>query len=62
MVGKASPKVFGSLPEPQSGYDTTIILFFFAHLLILEYLYQFFSALPRTPQTDNQTKTMLPKT
>ena len=30
-------KWFGSLPAPRSGYATTIIMFLFAHLLILEY-------------------------
>ena len=30
-------KSFGSLPGPRSGYATTIMVFFFAHLLILEY-------------------------
>ena len=30
-------KRFGSLPAPRSGYATTIIMVFFAHLLILEY-------------------------
>ena len=33
---KKKEKSFGSLPAPQSGYATTIMLFF-AHLLILEY-------------------------
>ena len=32
-------KSFGSLPAPRSGYATTIMLVFFAHLLILEYPY-----------------------
>ena len=32
-------KRFGLLPAPWSGYATTIIMFFFAHLLILEYPY-----------------------
>ena len=32
----ANPKGLGSLPSPQSGYATAIILFC-AHLLILEY-------------------------
>ena len=27
----------GSLPAPRSGYATTIMVVFFAHLLILEY-------------------------
>ena len=30
-------KSFWSLPAPRSGYATTIMVFFFAHLLILEY-------------------------
>ena len=34
---KANPKGFGSLPAPRSGYATTIMVFFFAHLFILEY-------------------------
>ena len=34
---KKKKKKFGSLPAPQSGYATTIIMFHFAHLLILEY-------------------------
>ena len=29
----------GSLPSPRSGYATTITVFFFAHLLILQYPY-----------------------
>ena len=35
---KKKKKSFGSLPAPRSGYATTIIVFFVAHLLILEYL------------------------
>ena len=34
---KKKKKKVGSLPAPQSGYATTIIMFYFAHLLILEY-------------------------
>ena len=34
---KKKKKRFGSLPAPRSGYATTIIMFYFAHLLILEY-------------------------
>ena len=34
---KKKKKSFGSLPAPRSGYATTIILFVFAHLLIIEY-------------------------
>ena len=34
---KKNKKSFGSLPAPRSGYATTIMVFFVAHLLILEY-------------------------
>ena len=34
---KKKEKSFGSLPAPRSGYATTIMVFFFTHLLILEY-------------------------
>ena len=30
-------KLSGSIPAPRSGYATTIMVFFFAHLLILQY-------------------------
>ena len=33
---KANPKGFGSLPAPQPGYATTIMVFM-AHLLIIDY-------------------------
>ena len=33
---KKKKKKFGSLPAPRSGYATTIMFFFVAHLLILE--------------------------
>ena len=32
---KEKKKSFGSLPAPRSGYATTIMVFFFAHLFIL---------------------------
>ena len=34
---KKKKKKIGSLPAPRSGYASTIIVVFFAHLLILEY-------------------------
>ena len=34
---KKNKKSFGSLPAPRPGYATTIILYFFTHLLILKY-------------------------
>ena len=34
---KKKKKGSGSLPAPRSGYATTIMVFFFAHLLILQY-------------------------
>ena len=34
---KKKKRSFGSLPAPRSGYAATIMVFFFAHLLILEY-------------------------
>ena len=46
---------FGSLPALRSGYATTIMVFFFAHLIVLEYpdhhpnlkFNQFFIVLPQ---------------